>query len=184
MKKIILTAIASQALFISCEKPKEVKEQPAVAVSQKKESPDFDMLLKCSEYSYDEKYFITADYGCLYDPKGINPYGNLIIYLVPKNKTVLNNQQIEAETQKVNRLNIEQLKEQFEVFVYLTPKEFLNYNEQGDPIYYHNGAYKEEVYTHTQNKWILTDSINIRNVAENQKEQKWRESFILSKTKQ
>ncbi|WP_326983271.1 hypothetical protein VUJ46_01620 [Chryseobacterium sp. MYb264] len=163
-------------LFFQCNKTQEGKD--SVGKSQIQNVPNFDAVLKCSDYAYDENYFLTADYGCIYNPKEGNTFGNLIIYLFPKNKLTISDDQIDSEVEKVNLLSIEQVKKDFDIYIYLIPKDDLNYNPQGDPVYYQNEKYKEQLFTLKNNKWQLTDSITINNASEHQKEQEWRESFL------
>lgn len=169
-------------LFSNCKKNSyENKEERPV--TQIKADINFDAILKCSEFSYNETYFFTADYGCIYDPKGENKFGNLIVYLVSKNEKILIENEVINETEKINNSDIISLKENFEIFVFLIPKDYLNYNTKGDPIYYQKEKYKEELYKFDskQNKWKFVDSIDITKESESQKEQNWRENHLLTK---
>ncbi|WP_160139946.1 hypothetical protein [Chryseobacterium sp. c4a] len=138
---------------------------------------NFDKLLKCSDYSYDEDYFLTADYGCIYDPKGNNNFGNVIIYLVQKKKQPISDEQISSQTTRVNSLSIAEYKKEFKIYLFLIDKQYLNY-AKADPSYYEKSKYKEEAYTFDdkQNKWVLIDSINILN--QNLNEQTWRKNIV------
>lgn len=140
---------------------------------------NFDKLLKCSDYSYDEDYFLTADYGCIYDPKGNNNFGNVIIYLVQKKKQPISDEQISFQTTRVNNLSIAEYKKEFKIYLFLIDKQYLNY-AKADPSYYEKSKYKEEAYTFDdkQNKWILIDSINILNENQNLNEQTWRKNIV------
>lgn len=141
---------------------------------------NFDSVLKCSNYSYDDNCFMTADYGCIYNPKGINTYGNIIIYLVPKQQINLKDDEIEIQTKSINNLTINDYKNEFTIFIYLIDARYLNYNPKGDPIYYQKEKYNEELYFFDNNlkKWSLLDSICFSSNKENNKEQKWRDAFI------
>ncbi|MCT2562948.1 hypothetical protein [Chryseobacterium herbae] len=176
MKKILTLIALSQALFMSAQK--KIESSTSQNTIGKNTKVSFDHLLKCSDYSYGEKYFLTADYGCIYNPKEKNTFGNLIIYLLPKKKLNLKDSEIDKEVDRINHLNIEKFKENFEIYVYLIPKEFLNYNATGDPVYYQNKIYKEKLFTYKGNQWELIDSMSIKNSSESQKEQEWREAFI------
>lgn len=140
---------------------------------------NFDDVLKSGDYTWNEDYFMTADYGVIYNQK-TNPFGNLIIYLVPKNKFKIKDEQIEEENKRVNKLSIDEYKKKFKIIIFLINKKDLNYAKSGDPIYYQKPAYEEKIYTYDEksNQWIFIDSIKIRNESENEKEQIWREKYI------
>lgn len=146
---------------------------------QKQEVFNFDNILKCSDYSYNDNYFYTADYGCIYAPNGTNNIGNIIVYLIPKNKRILYNEtETNIETQRINGLSNEKLKEEFDIYIFLISKEYLVHNDVGDPIYYQKNNYKEQLYTYKNNKWELVDYIDINEDDDIEKEQKWRERII------
>ena len=77
---------------------------------------------------------MTADYGCIYNPKGTNTYGNLIIYLVPKQQINLKDDEIEIQTKSINNLTINDYKNEFTIFIYLIDARYLNYNPKGEPM--------------------------------------------------
>lgn len=139
---------------------------------------NFDRLLKCHSYSYNDGYFMTADYGCVYDPKGVNNFGNAVIYLVPQHTLNITDNQIPDATKKVNTLNIDQYKKGYNIYVFLIDKKYLTYNKNGDPVYYQKDKFTEllYVYDNASSKWNVADSININNDAA--KEQSWREDFL------
>ena len=56
--------------LFSCQNSSGSKEKEQVKTSAQVTAPNFDKILKCENYSYDENYFLTADAGCLYNPKG------------------------------------------------------------------------------------------------------------------
>lgn len=141
---------------------------------------NFDHMLQCNDYSYDDGYFLTADYGCIYNPKGNNNFGNIIIYLIPKKKQHILDEQISIETDKINNLSIVEYKKEYKIYLFLIDKKYLNYNKSADPVYYQKTKYMEKAYTFDdkKNKWDLIDSIDI--IKENQidNEQTWRENII------
>lgn len=142
-------------------------------------SPNFDKILKCKAYSYDEGYFLTADAGCLYQPKGDNTFGNLITYLIPKKTLNISDDNIEMETNRVNSLTVAQFKEDFDIYVYVIDKKYLNYNQTGDPVYYQKEDFAEQLYTYDNQsqKWKLVDYVSITS-ADHAKEQNWKDGFI------
>ena len=148
-----------------------------------KKELNFDIVLKCSEYSYNDDYFVTADYGCIYKQNG-NNYGNIIVYLLPKNQLKISDEQIENENIRVNKLSIDEYKKEFKIIVFLIDSKYLNYNKTGDPIYYQNSKYEEQAYLYDDmsNKWVLLDSNSIKNEIDNQNEQIWREKIISTQS--
>lgn len=178
---ILIILFISIFFFLNCKN----NPQEETSILQKAESItnnaiNFDKVLKDCDFSFEETYFITADYGCIYNPKGENNFGNLIIYLIPKTHLNIPDEQIEAENKRINNMNVDSYKSEFNIFVYLVDSKELNYNKLGDPIYYHKENYREMLYTYNNktNKWLLLDSINILNKNSNDREQDWRESFI------
>lgn len=175
IKKFKLLLLFLNIFLLAYCKKNPIEKIEQISIAQKQDNLDFDKILKCSDYSYSDNYFVTADYGCIYNPKGKNTFGNLIIYLFPKDKLQINNNEIKTQ---VNALNIEKLKENFEIYIFLIPKEFLNYNAEGDPTYYQKERYTEKLFTYDANKWKLIDSINVNGSSDNQKEQEWRDVFL------
>lgn len=179
-KNIILFIIT--LLLFSCKDNAQTTNSHKTTVLK---DLNFDSLLKCSDYTYDEGSFLTADYGCIYNPKAGNDYGNATIYLIPKNKHNITDEQIISENSRVNNLSISQYKKEFNIYIFVIDKQDLNYNKSGDPAYYQKSKYEERAYTYndTISKWILLDSINVLNESQNQKEQTWRNN-IISKSNQ
>ena len=141
----------------------------------------FDSVLQCSDYTYDEGFFITADYGCIFNPKEKNDLGNLIIYLIPNEKLNIDDNNLSSETERINNLSINEYKKKFSIYIYLIEKDFLNYNQTADPIYYQKDEYIENLYTYENNEWIFVDKIKISKNINSSSEQSWREKFINDK---
>jgi hypothetical protein len=171
-------------IIYSCKDNLQTKKEEFTTV-QKQKNVDFDKVLKCTSYTYDQDYFLTPDYGCLYNPKGENIFGNISIYLFSKEGLKIEEEEIDKETERINNLNIENLKKDFDIFIYLIPKDFLNYNPSGDPTYYQKENYKEQLYTYNNQtkKWLLLDSLEINSNSESGFEQNWRDSFLNSQSK-
>jgi hypothetical protein len=184
MKHLMLLSFVF--FLFSCQNSSGSKEKEQVTASAQVTAPNFDKIIKCENYSYDENYFLTADEGCLYNPKGENTFGNLVIYLIPKKPSNINDDNNESETKRVNNLSAAQLKEDFSIYVYVIDKKYLNYNETGDPVYYQKDSFVEELYTYDSKsqKWSLLDSVNINSNVDNTKEQSWREGFITKQISQ
>lgn len=158
------TIILSLLLFLGC-KQSCTKEETTL---------NLDSVIFCSNYVYEDGYFTTPSYGCIYNPKKGNELGNLIIYLIPKKKT------FKQDAKKINFLKITEIKKKFDIYIYLIDKKYL------DPIYYSEKPYIEQLFHHNEklDSWELIDSIKIKNFSENIiEQQKWREDFITSKTR-
>ena len=142
---------------------------------------NFDSILNCYEYAYDEHYFFTADYGCIYDPKGKNHFGNLSVFLIPYKS--IDSSRADTLAEKISSFNAAEIKREFRTYVYMIPPADLNYNASGDPVYYRKENYVEKLYGFDTSlkTWYFIDSINIATAAENEKKQKWRDDFIHSK---
>lgn len=172
LKTIILCITIS--FFTNCtEKAPEKNIQKESILKEQ----NFDNIIKCSDYTYDEGYFVTADYGCIYKQNG-NNYGNITLYLIPKRRLNLKDEQVESENNRVNGLSIARLKKEFKIVLFLIDYKYLNYNKSGDPMYYQNKDYQQKAYVYDdeQDKWILIDSINISN--KNSKEQTWLKNIL------
>lgn len=141
---------------------------------------NFDSVLHCYDYSFLDHYFYTPDYGCIYDPKDKNPFGNLWIYLVPREE--IDSSRSDSIAQRINSLDVDGIKRTFQPYVFVIPGEHLNYNAYGDPVYYQKENYTEKLYglDSTGKSWVLIDTIAISGNVENEKEQAWREGFIRS----
>ncbi|MFC7774930.1 hypothetical protein [Flavobacterium sp. GCM10027622] len=163
-------------LFVSLANCKEnqVKENQVDNIAESK--INFDDYLKCSEYSPDDKYFLTADYGCLYDPKGKNPKGNLAIYLIPKGnfKAKIDDQY------PINKLSNDEIKGNFKILLFLIEPNHLNYNPKGDPNYYQKDTYEEICYTFDNDKkeWIKLSSFHKQKNDTEEKNIQWRDHLI------
>ncbi|GAA4153560.1 hypothetical protein GCM10022217_09450 [Chryseobacterium ginsenosidimutans] len=177
MNKLSKIILFINLVFLFNCKDKAQKNNVQKAVNQKE--INFDNVLKCSDYSYDEDYFVTADYGCTYNQNG-NNYGNIIIYLLPKKKSEIADEQIENENNRVDGLSIEEYKREFKIILFLIDKKYLNYNKSGDSMYYHKSVYEQKAYVYDDkcHRWIFIGSIKIPDENQNQKEQVWRESII------
>jgi len=184
MKLLMLLSLVF--FLFSCQNRSISKEKEQSITSAQVTAPNFDKVLKCKNYAYDENYFLTADAGCLYNPKGENTFGNLVIYLIPKKPLNINDDNNLSETNKVNNLSAAELKENFSIYVYVIDKKYLNYNKTGDPVYYQKDSFVEDLYSYDSKsqKWSLLDSVSINSSVDNTKEQSWREGFITKQVSQ
>ncbi|MEC3874194.1 hypothetical protein [Chryseobacterium salviniae] len=178
MRKIIILIFTIIFFLLSC-KGEAQKNDLNKSDNTHNKNINFDSVLKSGDYTWNESYFMTADYGVIYNEK-TNPFGNLTIYLIPKNKLKIKNEQIEQENNRVNGLSIDEYKKKFRIIIFLIDKKDLNYAKSGDPFYYQKPAYEEKIYSYDENvkQWIFIDSIKILNEGENEKEQAWREKYI------
>lgn len=173
---LYITLIIISCTLVSCKG--QDKEKSLIEIKNKVDSYSFDNILKCGDFSFENGYFVTADYGCIYSPKENNNLGNILIYYIPKNGINLNT---EESVKEINELSIDELKRKFNIYVFLIEKKYLNYNKSGDPIYYQKDNYMEKLFTNNLNEWELLDSIKIQSLNENNLEQEWRENFINTK---
>lgn len=147
-------------LFLSCKRNNIHVAENTESISKETNHVlteyDFTSLLHCSEYVWNEKFFITPDYGCLYSPKSKNNFGNIVFYLIPK----IENHKL--ETIDINKLSEKEIKNQFNIIVTLIEPKYLNYNPNADPIYYQKEAYWQKLFKYNENinKWDLLDSLN------------------------
>ena len=159
--------------FLNCKENavKQVENQNLVATKI-----NFDDYLKCSEYSPEENYFFTADYGCLYDPKGSNPKGNIAIYLLPNESfkgTV-------DDKYEIGKLNNDEIKNNFKILLFLIESNYLNYNSKGDPNYYQKEEYEEICYTfdNTKKEWVKLSSFHTQKNDTEEKNIQWRDNLL------
>jgi hypothetical protein len=172
LKNILFFILIS--FLLGCKKGEEQKLPSYNEKSIEEQKNNFDNILKEGDYSWNDGYFITADYGIVYNPKGNNPFGNIILYLIPKNKFDIKDEEIEEKNQMINSLSIENIKKEFNIYLFLIDKKYLQYLPNGDSSYEAKENYTENLYTYENQKWILLDSLNVKN----QNEQEWRENFI------
>jgi hypothetical protein len=175
-KFLYITLILTSCTLVSCKS--QDKESSLSELKNKINNYSFDNLLKCGDFTYEDGYFVTADYGCIYNPKEHNNLGNILIYYIAKNAIFLNTRK---SVKEINKMSIEELKREFNIYVFLIEKNYLNYNKTGDPMYYQNENYVEKLFTNNLNNWKLIDSIKIQSLNENNLEQEWRENFINHK---
>ncbi|WP_148639185.1 hypothetical protein [Aquimarina longa] len=112
-----------------------------------KSSYNFDNIIKCEKYGYDGTASI-ADYGCLYNPKGNNTYGNIAPYLIPKIGIKKHLQKVdelfkegdkydkwEKEGERINSLSVSDIKEEFYIYLSLIDKKYLEHTSNLDASY-------------------------------------------------
>lgn len=171
-KKIkIFIIILSQFLLISCQKQENIIR----STNDIKNPINFDIFLKCNDYSLGDFYYYTPDYGCIYNPQSGNTSGNISIYLIPNSQEITN-----AYTEKtINKLSIDEIKKQFDILLFLVPLKDLNHNEKADPNYYPKEKFTEYLYKYeSKNKnWklILDKQFN-----SSEEEQTWKNNILKS----
>jgi hypothetical protein len=119
-----------------------------------------DSTLLCGDYSYMHGYFAVPYNGCIYQPNSINKIGNVQIYLIPKRK--INENNIENEENLLNTLSIDELKNNYNIYVFSIDKKFLIHDETREVIYYAKSPYKQVVYNYS-NGWKQIKILNIEN---------------------
>jgi len=118
----------------SCKKNNKTKKSNTNTTHNLKENIkpyNFDLILKCGYYSYNDNFFVTADHGCIYKQDEKNNFGNIVIYLIAKEIKSVPLNKIEGYEQYVNNLEINQLKKEFDIYIYLISKEYLIKTPEG-----------------------------------------------------
>lgn len=186
MKSIKLLSIFF-LLLISCKKKEVYAQEPSK--KEKKEvisetnysKESLDNILKCGDYSYMDGYFTVPDNGCIYNPKTLNKLGNVEVYLIPKNR-LNNNIDFEKEETKIRKLNVDDLKKLYDIYVLIVDKSDLTYNANMDIPYYPKYPHKQNIFKWTNGTWEKKLTINI--ASENNTEYNDWKSNLLSNSKQ
>ncbi len=166
-------------LFLSCKEYHNKLQKKDII--NPKEEISFDNLIKCNNYAPDKngQYFLTPDYGCIYDGGKKNQYGNLNFYLIPKKGIDTSTIKLDKEVDRINSISVNQIKSEFKILAFLIEKKHLNYTKNGDPIYYQKENYTEKYFIYNANlkKWYLKDSITIQENDEMEKELNWKKDI-------
>lgn len=170
MKTIFFTLLT--IVFVCCKQ----QTNQDITINSSDEI-NFNGLLNCNNYSFEETYLVTPDNGCVYNPTESNKLGNIIIYLIPK----IDKQNFNINNVEENKITENEIKEKFDIYIYFISKNYLVKTPEG---YYPNKYYEEELYTYESkvNRWLKLDKIIIKDNS-NQKEIEWREKFIKEKIK-
>ncbi|PKB18729.1 hypothetical protein [Flavobacterium sp. 5] len=171
-------------LFISCKdnntKSLEIKEKEVAKNVANIKSVDaneaLDNLLKCGDYSYIDGYFTIADFGCIYQPKGINKFGNAEVYLIPK-KELKENFDVEKEENNIGRMNISSLKKFYDIYIFIIDKKYLTHNPNMDVPYYPSYPYKQTIYKYLDGKYKNIVTLDISNEKDS-KYTDWKIKFL------
>jgi hypothetical protein len=119
MKQLVLLFIVTFNL-LGCKKATIETENSLVkSISKSEKNINFDKVLNCNDFSYDEGLFITADYGCVYSPESNNDLGNIITYLIPNKKIKIDDDNFENENKRINNLTIDEYKKDFNIYIYI-----------------------------------------------------------------
>jgi len=141
-------------------------------ITKKEKSPgmyNFDSILECGYYSYNTNFFVTADYGCIYQ-KGKNDFGNISIYLIPKKVKGTPSNKIESYERYVNKLDIKNLKKEFTIYVFLVDKKYIVDTPEGP---YQGEKFVRDLYKWDNKNWIKVDSFVVNNENDEIEERKW-----------
>jgi hypothetical protein len=185
MKLIKLLALL--LLFTSCKdnndsgtlKTEEKNTATNIVVNETDYSDEsLDNLLKCGEYSYMDGYFTIPDYGCIYESNKTNKLGNVEIYVIPKEKLNLNvDSDIEKEEKNINKMDINNLKKSYDIYIFIIDKKYLMHNVNMDVPYYPNYPYKQIIFKNTNGLWKNTTTLNINNEDDTQYKD-WKDKFL------
>lgn len=195
------------ALFTFSCKQQTVKNQDKTSLELKKEIDkkeniklnkilyNFSNIVKCEKYGYDGIASI-GDYGCLYNTKK-NIYGNINLYLIPKDGILKHLEKVdklfegdkydkwEKEGNRINNLSIQKIKQEFNIYLFLVPKEYLEHTPTLDASYnikQNEGAnykFKTKFYGFNDKtkKWDLIDTFETLQKTKN-KAWKWEQKKI------
>lgn len=185
MKLIKLLALL--LLFTSCKanndpatlKTKEKNIATKIVVNETDYSVEsLDNLLKYGDYSYIDGYFTIPDYGCIYEPNKTNKLGNVEIYIIPKERLDLNvANDIEKEEKNINKMDIKNLKNSYDIYIFIIDKRYLKYNVNMDVPYYPDYPYKQIIFKNINGFWKNTTTFNINNEDDTQYKE-WKEKFL------
>jgi hypothetical protein len=156
----IIKYLAISLFFLNCkqENPKSKINETELVSNKVSEIDDIysneslDLLLKCGKYSFMDGYFTVPDYGCIFKPNSSNIIGNVEIYIVPKTKSK-NNSNVELEESKINSMNIDDLKKNNQLFVFIIDKKYLKHNEKMEVPYYPITPYEQIIFKYEKNLW-------------------------------
>lgn len=162
-------------IFISCKDLNTKKSQSSSQEDTK--AYNFDSILKCGYFSYNDNFFVTADSGCIYKQYDNNDLGNVSIYLIPKVTNNIRFKEMEDYEENVNSMNIANLKKEFRIYIYIIPKEYLVQTPEG---YYQKKEYIKYLYTFNDEsrEWDILKSKNINDIKEEQEDIKEISLFI------
>ena len=62
IKLIYMTLILISCTLVSCKG--QDKEKSLIGIKNKVDNYSLDNILKCGDFSFENGYFVTADYGC------------------------------------------------------------------------------------------------------------------------
>ena len=157
----LIKYLALILFFVNCKQEKTEKEKVKNIESVSNEALNnehdysnnsLDALLKCGEYSLMDGYFTVPDYGCIYQPNSLNKLGNAEIYIVPKMR-LAEDADIEKEENKINKMIVDDLKKNNELYILLINKKYLKYDTKMDVPYYPIIPYQQTIYKYENNQW-------------------------------
>ncbi|WP_394773620.1 hypothetical protein [Flavobacterium sp.] len=184
MKKYICLLII---ILISCKNNNEkslIMEPKTLSTNLILSNNDYsekllDNLLKCGDYSYMDGYFTVPDYGCIYQSSAINTLGNAEIYLVPRERLV-EGIDVEGEEDKVGKMAINNLKENFDIYIMIIDKKYLIHNDKMDVPYYPKYPFKQVIFKWKDGAWENITALTINKENDSQYNN-WKAQFLVSK---
>ncbi|WP_134151061.1 hypothetical protein [Flavobacterium sp. 270] len=197
MSKKILSFISVFLIIssiISC-KDNKIEKKQIISIPQISNF-DFDKILKINGHIYDSSngggFFTTSyDYGITYDPKKGNDFGNLETFLIPKDflffkkhSKYFTKDEYEKLQAYVNKLNIEELKKIFDIYVFLVDKKYLVETPSYDSPNKTKENYQTDLYQYKNNSWEKIESFKVDSEEKRLKETDWRTNSIDKKSKE
>ncbi|MBH0064741.1 MULTISPECIES: hypothetical protein [Psychrobacter] len=115
----------------------------------KNQKVSFDSIIKCNGnnlFTFNEGHFYYPDYGCIYSDS--NRFGDIQVFLFPKNNLFIPNKMSEFDSvvDDVNALTLNEIKNNFEIFVRVIDKSDLVFTKDLDSPYYIKDNPKKLVY--------------------------------------
>ncbi|MDR1876285.1 MAG: hypothetical protein LBQ84_01530 [Flavobacteriaceae bacterium] len=133
-----------------------------------------DEMLKCDEYTYGDGYYTIPYNGCIYDSIKDN-LGKSYIFLIPKDNTIddsnVSDELIDKETQIVNNSSVEDIKEKYNIAIFLIEVKYLKKYVNAEETFYQEFPYVEKYisYNFDLKQWELIDEFSIKNIDAEQK---------------
>jgi|GEM_PF-4578714 len=159
-----LLLILSPLLLISCSVNSSNDQSDSIIndadiSASKKNKISLDDIIKCNGdniFSFSGDYFYYPDYGCIYNEK--NKIGDVQVFLFPRNKKeVLKSGGAYGSIEDyVNSMNVDDIKNNFYIFIRVIDKSDLIFADGLDSPYYLKENPRKSIY-YFDNKWKNID---------------------------
>ena len=156
-----------------------------------------DNMVKCKynsfayfDFSHPHTTYYRLPYnGCLYNPKidSTNDLGWGDVVIIPKKKYISNFSdysdyyKIDSILGVINNMDIKEIKNKFNILIFLIPKQYLEYMKDMEIEYWHKNTYLYKEYyfnNEISNYWNYTDSLFITTKTNNRQILDWLDNRI------